>query len=307
MKSIGDPGMKRIPIVIDTDPGVDDFFCLALACARDDIFDLKAVCTMGGNNYTDVTTQNALDILGLFRKNDIPVARGADSYLTEKFDEPVAKFHGENGLGNIIIPHSDRSRDMMPAWDKLYEIAREAAGELVLVTVAPLTNVAMALEKYPDLPEYIKKIVMMGGTITTGNITPYAEANVGHDAEASDIVFSSGIPIDMIGLNVTRICPIREDVFDRFGKEMDPLIRDVMKGLIRFRNGEALHDVIALSTLVDSKLMTWEKGTVRIELQNYERKGQTVFIPGTEGKTRVAVAVDPDRYDSIIGEMLLHL
>ena len=175
--------MERIPIVIDTDPGIDDFFCLALACAYSDRLDLRAVTTMGGNNHTDVTTQNALNILSLFR-TDVPVARGADRYLEAEFGAPAAKCHGVNGVGNLVLPQSDRTPDDLPAWDKLYEIAKAAQGELVLVTVAPLTNIALALQKHPDLPHWIKKIVMMGGSIGRGNITPYVEANAGHDPAA---------------------------------------------------------------------------------------------------------------------------
>ena len=154
--------MERIPIVIDTDPGIDDFFCLALACAYSDRLDLRAVTTMGGNNHTDVTTQNALNILSLFR-TDVPVARGADRYLEAEFGAPAAKCHGSNGVGDLILPQSDRTPDDLTAWDKLYEIAKAAQGELVLVTVAPLTNIALALQKHPDLPHWIKKIVMMTG------------------------------------------------------------------------------------------------------------------------------------------------
>lgn len=97
--------MERIPIVIDTDPGIDDFFCLALACAYSDRLDLRAVTTMGGNNHTDVTTQNALNILSLFR-TDVPVARGADRYLEAEFGAPAAKCHGSNGVGDLILPQS---------------------------------------------------------------------------------------------------------------------------------------------------------------------------------------------------------
>ena len=200
--------MERIPIVIDTDPGIDDFFCLALACAYSDRLDLRAVTTMGGNNHTDVTTQNALNILSLFR-TDVPVARGADRYLEAEFGAPAAKCHGSNGVGDLILPQSDRAPDDLPAWDKLYEIAKAAQGELVLVTVAPLTNIALALQKHPDLPHWIKKIVMMGGSIGRGNITPYVEANAGHDPAATKLVFESGIPIDMVGLSITLGCPLR--------------------------------------------------------------------------------------------------
>ena len=102
--------MERIPIVIDTDPGIDDFFCLALACAYSDRLDLRAVTTMGGNNHTDVTTQNALNILSLFR-TDVPVARGADRYLEAEFGAPAAKCHGSNGVGDLILPQSCRAPD----------------------------------------------------------------------------------------------------------------------------------------------------------------------------------------------------
>lgn len=251
--------MERIPIVIDTDPGIDDFFCLALACAYSDRLDLRAVTTMGGNNHTDVTTQNALNILSLFR-TDVPVARGADRYLEAEFGAPAAKCHGSNGVGDLILPQSDRTPDDLPAWDELYEIAKAAQGELVLVTVAPLTNIALALQKHPDLPHWIKKIVMMGGSIGRGNITPYVEANAGHDPAATKLVFESGIPIDMVGLSITLGCPIRPDVFERYIPAQRGGFREIMEALIRFRSGEAMHDAVAISTLLDDRLMTWQTG-----------------------------------------------
>lgn len=299
--------MNRIPLVIDTDPGVDDFFCLALACTYDDVFDLKGVCSMGGNHYTDVTTQNALNILSLFRRDDVPVARGADRYLTEPFKEPAAKFHGENGLGNVTIPMSGRRADPLPAWEKLYEIAKACAGGLVLVTVAPLTNVAMALQRHPDLPRYLKKIVTMGGSTTVGNISPYAEANVGHDAPAAKIVFESGVPLDMVGLNVTKTCPIRPDVFTRCSPAPDGPIETVMQQLIAFRNGEAMHDAIAISTLIDEQMAVWDRGSIQVITDDPVHMGQTVLHPSQNGICRAASAVDHDRYDAVIGGMLRRL
>lgn len=294
--------MKRIPIIIDTDPGIDDFFCLALGCTYDDVFDLKTVTTIGGNNYTDVTTQNALNILNLFHK-DIPVARGADSFLKKPFGEPVVEFHGENGIGNITLETSPNQIDALPAWDKIYEVAKEENGELILVTVAPLTNIALALQKYPDLPQYIKKIVMMGGSITKGNLTPYAEANTGNDPEASDIVFSSNIPIDMIGLNVTSICPINLSIFESF----DNNYTTIMKELIKYRKGDPMHDAIAISTLIDNNIMTWSTGTVHIVVEDNEHKGQTVLTENTNGIHRVATKVDTTLYNNVIKEMITRL
>lgn len=295
--------MKRIPIVIDTDPGVDDFFCLALGCTYNDKLELRTVTSMGGNHRLDVTTQNALDILALFG-SDAPVAKGAERYLTAEFGEPVTKFHGENGLGNVILPHGKGLPDKLCAWDKLYAVAKEADGELILVTVGPVTNIAMALQKYPDFPCYIKKIVMMGGSVGKGNITPYAEANIGHDAAAADIVFSSGIPIDMIGLNVTTVCPICLDVFDRRDNTARSDIVSIMQQLIAFRNGEAMHDAVAIATLLDDRLMEWGKGQVHVETVDEEHMGQTILRPDDNGKHRVAVKVDVDRYNAVISGML---
>ena len=261
---------------------------------------------MGGNNHTDVTTQNALNILSLFR-TDVPVARGADRYLEAEFGAPAAKCHGSNGVGDLILPQSDRTPDDLPAWDKLYEIAKAAQGELVLVTVAPLTNIALALQKHPDLPHWIKKIVMMGGSIGRGNITPYVEANAGHDPAATKLVFESGIPIDMVGLSITLGCPIRPDVFERYIPAQRGGFREIMEALIRFRSGEAMHDAVAISTLLDDRLMTWQTGEITVELAPPERSGQTVLHPSEHADMRAAVAVDTDRYDAIIGGMLQRL
>lgn len=295
--------MNRIPIMIDTDPGVDDFFCLALGCTYDDRLELRAVSSMGGNHHIEVTTQNALNVLGLFG-TDVPVARGADRYLTADFGEPGVKFHGENGMGNVTLPRSDKAADKLPAWDKLYSEAVRAEGELVLVTVGPLTNIALALEKHPDLPRYIKKIVMMGGSVGRGNITPYAEANVGHDVPAAKLVFDSGIPIDMVGLNVTLVCPIDMNVFS--GREQDARqdILSIMKQLIAFRRGEAMHDAVAIATMLDDGLMEWKQGRVQVETEDTERMGQTVLQQDSRGCHRVAVSVDVARYNAIIGGML---
>lgn len=184
---------------------------------------------------------------------------------------------------------------------------RPAQGELVLVTVAPLTNIALALQKHPDLPHWIKKIVMMGGSIGRGNITPYVEANAGHDPAATKLVFESGIPIDMVGLSITLGCPIRPDVFERYIPAQRGGFREIMEALIRFRSGEAMHDAVAISTLLDDRLMTWQTGEITVELAPPERSGQTVLHPSEHADMRAAVAVDTDRYDAIIGGMLQRL
>ena len=295
--------MSQIPIIIDTDPGVDDFFCIALGCAFSDVFNLRAITTIGGNNSTDVTTQNALDILKLFRRSEVPVARGAGRYLCQEFGVPVIKFHGINGLGNAYIDHSDARIDHYKAWDKIYREAVMYDGELVVVAVGPETNLAMAFSKYPQLPSMLKKIVIMGGTLTTGNISEYAEANIYHDAEAARIVFESGVPIDMIGLNVTRQAPLTKAILDDI-TDCDPKIKDVMLELIRFRHEEAMHDAIAISSMISDDIITFKDAYTHIIDGNVEKRGMSVAEYDKVPNSRVAVDINVEEYYRIMREML---
>lgn len=295
--------MSQIPIIIDTDPGVDDFFCIALGCAFSDVFNLRAITTIGGNNSTDVTTQNALDILKLFRRSEVPVARGAGRYLCQEFGIPVIKFHGINGLGNAYIDHSDARIDHYKAWDKIYREAVMYDGELVVVAVGPETNLAMAFSKYPQLPSMLKKIVIMGGTLTTGNVSEYAEANIYHDAEAARIVFESGVPIDMIGLNVTRQAPLTKAILDDI-TDCDPKIKDVMLELIRFRHEEAMHDAIAISSMISDDIITFKDAYTHIIDGNVEKRGMSVAEYDKVPNSRVAVDINVEEYYRIMREML---
>ena len=298
--------MKRIPLIIDTDPGVDDFFCIAIACAFKDVFDLRAITTIGGNNLTDVTTQNALDILRLFNREDVPVARGADRFLNAPFGEPVHKFHGRNGLGNVEIEHSSRKPLPIAACDEIYEQAKLCNGEFVLVTVGPETNLALAFNKYPDLKNMIRKIVVMGGTLTTGNISLYAEANIGHDAPAARIIFETGISIDMIGLNVTRKAPLRKTVFGGLDG-LDEKIKEVMLKLIEFRNEESMHDAIAISTLLNDKVIVFKDAFTSIIADSSEKNGMSVVDYDREPNSRVAVDINNEEFYRIIRETIIRL
>lgn len=293
----------KLPIIIDTDPGVDDFFCIAIGLAYSDDFNLKGITAMGGNNYTSITTRNALDIVSLFNK-DAPVISGSTSYLKAPFSKPVAAFHGENGLGNIEIPHTNTLPLDIAVEDFIYNTAKEYPKELVLVTVAPLTNIARTFLKYPDLKDYLKKIVIMGGAISGGNITPFAEANIGHDPYAAEIVFSSGVPIDMVGLDVTLKCPLDNDTFSRISINLNPEIKEIMQGLITFRKGEPMHDAVAIASLIDKEMLTYKNAHVVIETSNEEHLGQTVCdFESNIPNCRVAIRCDLNHYVEVIKGM----
>lgn len=298
----------RISVILDTDPGVDDFFAIAMLCANRDRINLLGLTAEGGNNTTAVTAQNALNVLLLLGCDDVPVARGMDQYLTRPFGAPVAKFHGANGMGNVDLPVSNHGLAKERAWDFIYTQAKEA-GSIVLVTVGPLTNVAVALCKYPDLKAHVSRIVMMGGTTDRGNIGPYTEANMGHDALASRIVFESGIPIDMVGLNVTRDCIITPAEFDVMSGHSDSLIASVMRDLIVFRAGEALHDPIAAAAMLVSEIISWEDAYTQIEFSDLKTNGMCHIDPEKTDSfnSRIAMKLDQAAYRGMFREMVRSL
>ena len=298
----------RIPVILDTDPGVDDFFAIAMLCANRDRINLLGLTAEGGNNTTAVTAQNALNVLSLLGCDDVPVARGMDQYLTSPFGEPVAKFHGVNGMGNVDLPVSKRGLEKSRAWDFIHAKASDF-GKIVLVTVGPLTNVAVALCKYPDLKEHVSRIVMMGGTTDRGNIGPYTEANMGHDALASRIVFESGIPIDMVGLNVTRDCIITPAEFDVMSGHSDSLIASVMRDLIVFRAGEALHDPIAAAAMLVPEIISWEDAYIQIEFSDLKTNGMCHIDPEKTDSfnSRIAMKLDQAAYRGMFREMVRSL
>ena len=199
---------------------------------------------------------------------------------------------------------SDAKTDLLKAWDKIYEQARLCSGKLVLVTVGPETNLALAFEKYPDLKRMISRIVVMGGSLTTGNVTEYGEANLYHDACAAKAVFETGIPIDMIGLNVTRMAPLKKDIFD--GLDADERIREVMLKLIEFRNEEPMHDAIAISSLVSDSVIDFKETYTQV-IPDGERRGMSVTDDQRTPNSRVAVNIDTDAYREVIREMIVKL
>lgn len=295
---------KKIPMIIDTDPGVDDFFCLAFGCVFQDRVDLKLVTTEGGNNTTSVTTENALRILSLFKREDVPVAKGADQFLTSPFGPCVTRFHGENGLGNVQLPPTHMRPLAMRAWEAMHAVIAGSDEPVLLVTVAPLTNVAIALSAYPDIKKKIRKIVMMGGTTDRGNIGPYTEANMGHDALASRIVFQRGIPIDMVGLNVTRQSRIAMDAFQTGNGPKNPLIKEIMQALIAFRKEEALHDPVAIAGVLDDTIMTWRNAYTEIEFSDAETNGMChIDFEAPVPNSRIAVSLDRQAYQNLFAKM----
>ena len=208
--------MSKIPVFIDCDPGADDILALLLACNMPQL-DVVGISTLCGNVEGDKTFINAKKTVGVIGK-DIPIYRGADSPM---FRELITgkNVHGEDGMGGIAseIPTPNINDNSEKAWDAIYREAKAHNGELVLVAVGPMTNVAIALAKYKELPSLLKKIVIMGGSAAYGNVTPSAEFNIYVDPEAAQILFKCGAPIYMLGLDATEKAVLLPEDIEKIG------------------------------------------------------------------------------------------
>ena len=190
-----------IPVIIDTDPGIDDAFAIMLTAASDRL-DVVGLTSVDGNVKEKYTARNALD-LACFLGIGCPVARGDGTQLEAPVPNHGEHIHGVSGMGGVTLPRCEAAFDERAAWDFIYDTAKAHSGELVLLAIGPLTNVARAIIAHGDLKDYIRQIVIMGGSTEGGNRTPYAEFNFWADPPAAKVVFESGIPIAMAGLNVT--------------------------------------------------------------------------------------------------------
>lgn len=196
----GAPSARRI--ILDTDPGVDDALAIFLALRSPEL-KVEAITPVGGNVPLALTLPNALRLVEIAGRTDVAVAAGAATPLVRRL-VTAAYVHGDNGLGGAEFPKPRLKPVAENAADTICRIVRSSPGEITIVGIGPLTNVATALKSDLELAPKIKEIVVMGGSLTRGNITPSAEFNFYVDPEAARIVFDSGVPITMVGLNVTE-------------------------------------------------------------------------------------------------------
>ena len=275
--------MRKIPVVIDCDPGIDDIAALLLA-RQIERFDVKAVTTVAGNVRLEYTTKNALELLS-FIEWDIPVGRGADRPLTRPL-VTAEDIHGVDGMGGISLPATAKTPEAEPAWDLLYRIAKENPGTLDIIAVGPLTNIAVALAKYPDLPGLISRIVIMGGAFLAGNTTAAAEFNIYVDPEAARRVFVSGIPFYLCPLDLTHEGYLTAEELSEIGSLGSPaakFFRDVlMYGYYDIAatytqgKGVPLHDPVAVLFAAEPSLFTCEECFIGVETQGQLTRGRTV-------------------------------
>lgn len=263
--------MTRIPIIIDCDPGIDDAIAIVLAHTSG-AFDIKGITPVAGNVPAKFTRENARDISEYFGIN-CPVAYGADKQLISKHYR-ASSAHGATGLGEVVLPKAKNDPYERPAWDFIYETARSMPGELTIVAIGPLTNLAIAFMKYPELKTLLKNIYIMGGSTTRGNKNTMAEFNIWVDPHAADIVFKSGVTVYMAGLNVTLKTGLDLE-FLKGLSEMESSISDVLKGLVagytdvkpdpQGRMSSIIHDAIPFLALIDPTMVKMRACNIVVE------------------------------------------
>lgn len=300
-------------VLIDTDPGIDDAMAVLLAL-RSPALEVVAVTTVFGNVTIDQATLNALRLVELAGAS-VPVARGAERPLVGELREPPAFVHGADGLGEVDAPLPKGQPVEQTAAELIVEVARRHPGEVTLVPVGPLTNLARALELEPRLPELIEAVVLMGGAAqVSGNVSPVAEANIFGDPHAADAVFQAGWPLVMVGLDVTTALRMTDDVLERVAAG-DPELGSFVFRISRFykrfyesvgvTGGFYVHDPSAVAYVIDPSLFETREARVRVDTDGMGL-GQTIaafgappdfWLPWVEAPAvQVCVGVDAPRF-----------
>ncbi|MEW2135758.1 nucleoside hydrolase [Streptomyces sp. NPDC005409] len=272
-----------VPIIIDCDPGHDDALAIMLA-AGDPAVDLLAITTVAGNQTLEKTTLNARRVCTVAGITDVPIAAGCARPLVQAL-AVADDVHGVSGLDGPMFPEPTVDVAGEHAVDLVHRLLTEHPEPVTLVPTAPLTNIALLLTRYPQDASRIREIVLMGGSPERGNRTPAAEFNIRTDPEAADVVFRSGVPVTMCGLNVTHQALATPDVVARFEGLGTPLGRTCAELLTFFASTyrtlwgfphPPLHDPVAVARVVDPGLVHCMDANVVVELQGRYTRGATV-------------------------------
>jgi inosine-uridine nucleoside N-ribohydrolase len=275
--------MKRL--IIDTDPGVDDSMAILFALMSPEV-QLEALTTVLGNGGVERTTANALKILEVAGRTDIPVVPGAPKPLLRAYHGQGYRVHGRDGLGETNLPPPKTKPQAARAAEYLVSRIMAEPGEITLVAVGPLTNLALAVSLEPRLAQNVREVVIMGGAVAgPGNASPVAEANIHNDPEAAKIVFHAGWPLTMVGLDVTRktiMNPAYLAHLKQAGTPLTDFISAITPFYMRFHQehnqmeGFYVHDSSALAYVIDSSLFDCRQLYVDVETGAGRTAGQTV-------------------------------
>jgi len=301
--SQGQAATSRGPfrVIIDTDPGVDDALALLLAMRSPEL-KIEAITPVAGNVPLELTLPNALRLVEIAGRTDIPVAAGARVPLVRRL-VTATYAHGENGLGGAVFPEPTTKPVAEPAAEYIRRVVRKYPHEVTLITLGPLTNVATALNADPELAGMVRGLTMMGGSLSGGNITPAAEFNIYVDPEAARIVFQSGIPITMVGLDVTRKTSLTEEHVRALEAAQNPVSQAAAKigrNAINhnrergFLVGPNMHDSLAVAAFLDPTILKWQDYYVDVETTGELTAGETLGYSPTAGDLKRRPEMEKD-------------
>jgi len=295
------------PVIIDCDPGHDDALALLLA-AGDPRLRLLGVTTVAGNQTLDKTTRNALRILALAGVAGVPVAAGCARPLVGELTV-AAEIHGSSGLDGPDLDGPVAELAAVHAVEQMRRLIMEGDEPVTLIATGPLTNVALLLRGHPEVVPRVRRVVFMGGSTERGNTTPYGEFNIVTDPEAADIVLRSGLPLTMIGLNVTHQALATEEVIAEFlamGTRLGVICAELMtffastyRRVFGFEY-PPVHDPIAVAAVLDPSIVRTVAAPVAVELAGTHTRGATVVdLHGRTGQApnaEVAVGLEVDAF-----------
>ena len=307
-------------IIIDTDPGVDDTMAIFFALCSPEL-EVVGLTTIFGNVHTELATKNALRLLEIAGRADIPVAQGALDPLTRPFEGPVPFVHGADGQGEIFLPDPAGAPIDLSAAQFIIKQLRANPGEITLAPIGPLTNIALALRLEPRITEWVDEVALMGGNaLVPGNASPAGEANIRNDPEAADLVFGADWQVTMVGLDVTLRVHMRPEHIADYATHGNPMSDHITRVLPHYRNyfesnydaeGIFVHDSSAIAYLIEPELFTLRRWPIRVGTQGLGR-GKTWpatggrVLPAWEGRplVNVCVGVDGERLVELEAERL---
>jgi purine nucleosidase len=316
------PASAAKKIILDTDPGSDDALALMLALNSPEL-DVRAITVVPGNVTAQMGLENALRMVSLANRCDIPVAAGAQHPLFQKLIT-AEFFHGKNGLANVELPPSKCKVDTHFGPDLIIQLVHASPHEITLVPVGPLTNIALAVEKDPSIVPLVKEVILMGGSLNGGNVNASAEANIYNDPEAAQIVFQAGWPVTMVGLEVGDKALFTKKYLDQLSSTHGPIndfIVAVLKYLVALdaqfgAAGTPMYDPSAVAVAIDPTLVKTQDMHVDVETRGDFTRGETVgnrrgaiernvlhgdryvveAVDKVEPNAKVCVDVDADRF-----------
>ena len=306
--------MEKRKIILDCDVGHDDAVAIIMA-AKHPKLELLGVTTVAGNQILEKTTRNTLNVcqhLGL----DTPVYAGMSLPMVR--EQIIADdIHGETGLDGPVFAPLTKKVEPKHAVNYLIDTIMASSGDITIVPTGPLTNVAMAMRLEPRIVPKIQEIVLMGGGYQMGNVTPAAEFNILVDAEAGHVVFSSGVPVVMMGLDITNQVQCLRSIVARMsaiGNKASALFADMMNFVIKTQNnvfgfdGSPLHDPTCVAWLIDPTCIELKEMYTEVEIRSVKCYGRTICdyfdTTGLKPNSRVAVAIDHDKFWNVVEECL---